>query len=707
MKHCIITPELAGPSPHGGIGTHCFYLARFLGKKLGRNATVLLTSPVENRDTAYWREFFREECGCGFEELSGQPPFTKIPHEGNPHQLVSLAARRYLEAHPFDFCHFQDYFGNGFAPAQARRAGLALRGTPFTCMMHSSSEWLRECMRHFPVQGARGIGLDFLERYAVEHADYALAPVRYMFRWAEARGWPLPPRRRVLPYLVDGLTPPPQAPPDPDHIIFFGRLETRKGVDVFLKALYRLSSQYQFYKHNLKVTFLGRSNNVNGMDGLEFVRGWEKGIPANHTWEYRPELNHFQALEYLRQHSGALVVIPSLVDNSPFTVIESLELGLNVIAADAGGIPELMGTPERLFKPDPESLAAKIAHIRRDGLPPLAGPHYRRETAEKQWERFIAEIESEALRAGEPPVAPVSGSRSKVSVIVPHRNLGEHLPAALDSLARQTCGNYEVIVLDDGSDDPASLDVFARMENTYQDRGWTFARKENTGLGHTRNLGAAQASGEFLIFMDADNMAEPRMAETMAHALEVSGADCLTCYYRAFLEKLENDDDFKCCFLPAGPCLELAFFDNCLGDANFIVRGETFKELGGFIEDEATATHDWRFLLALIQKGRRVDVIPEFLLQYRIRARSMVQTRDRYYSHLSSIQPLLDEIPLWARRVVLTALGLENENKRLSKECIRLRSARGKPRKYPLAAALARLRRMLSAKKNRTEFFSR
>ena len=106
--------------------------------------------------------------------------------------------------------------------------------------------------------------------------------------------------------------------------------------------------------------------------------------------------------------------------------------------------------------------------------------------------------------------------RNLVSVVIPIHNQARYLAAAIESVLSQTHGNYEVIVVDDGSDDdPARVaaafpSVLVRMQ---------FVRQENAGTATARNRGLALARGEFLVFLDADDRLLPAALERSVAAL--------------------------------------------------------------------------------------------------------------------------------------------------------------------------------------------
>ncbi len=99
-------------------------------------------------------------------------------------------------------------------------------------------------------------------------------------------------------------------------------------------------------------------------------------------------------------------------------------------------------------------------------------------------------------------------SQPKVSVLVPVMNVEEYLKNALDSLQKQTLREIEVLLLDDGSTD-GSLSIL--QEYAEADSRFRVVEKENTGYGHTLNVGLDQARGEYIGILEPDDCAEPGM----------------------------------------------------------------------------------------------------------------------------------------------------------------------------------------------------
>src|ERR1035438_10497344 len=177
-----------------------------------------------------------------------------------------------------------------------------------------------------------------------------------MFDWAQAHRWTLAANRRVIPNLFELPFAPQPRPFARRHLIFFGRLETRKGLVVFAKALQALAPRLPDRQEPIQVTFLGRNDFVGKQLATDYLVEAMKPCGQAFDWQVVSDLGQPEALRFVTDHADALVVLPSLMDNLPFTVVECLQLRLNLIASRVGGIPELIDTPECLFEPTPQPL---------------------------------------------------------------------------------------------------------------------------------------------------------------------------------------------------------------------------------------------------------------------------------------------------------------------------------------------------------------
>ena len=115
----------------------------------------------------------------------------------------------------------------------------------------------------------------------------------------------------------------------------------------------------------------------------------------------------------------------------------------------------------------------------------------------------------------------------RLTVVVPLYNVEEYLGACLESLAGQTMTDLEVVMVDDGSTDNSAG---VALEFSRKDSRFRLIRQENAGLGAARNAGAGQAhpDGEFLAFVDSDDVVPPGAYARMLGELDSSGSDFAT-----------------------------------------------------------------------------------------------------------------------------------------------------------------------------------
>lgn len=113
-----------------------------------------------------------------------------------------------------------------------------------------------------------------------------------------------------------------------------------------------------------------------------------------------------------------------------------------------------------------------------------------------------------------------------VSVIIPVYNCREYLPRCLESVAGQSLPELEILLVDDGSRDGSGelCDRFAAGDSRFR-----VIHIPNGGVSNARNTGLAQARGEYIAFVDADDYVEPEYIRCMLSHLERTGADVACC----------------------------------------------------------------------------------------------------------------------------------------------------------------------------------
>lgn len=126
-----------------------------------------------------------------------------------------------------------------------------------------------------------------------------------------------------------------------------------------------------------------------------------------------------------------------------------------------------------------------------------------------------------------------------ISVVVPIYKVEEYMSRCVDSIINQTYKNLEIILVDDGSPDncPAMCDDFAKKDNRIK-----VVHKKNGGLSDARNAGMAQATGDFISFIDSDDWVDVDMIETLVNKALENSSDIVSCGVRMVWE---NDQPSK------------------------------------------------------------------------------------------------------------------------------------------------------------------
>jgi len=334
----LVTPELQGFGASGGIGTAFLELGLAL-RQAGHLVEVLLVGEGEDR---------REGPAASLPVRQISPGDTSL------HDLSRQLAHE-LAGGGYDVVHGADWLGltRGFLHVWAADARPQL-----VCGMHGCTTWVREVTTPPTDPAALDLEADVQagEVVAMAEADWLVSPSKALAHWLQRQ---LPEACRAdRPILVQQNVPADrlaaaEAPPEqPGSLVFYGRLEERKGIELFLEALARLTTPPQ------AVHLVG--SDVTGTQGSRaeqvLRRLGELGLQAQH----HSGLDRDGARALVRR-LGGVVVIPSLIENSPYAVQEFLGSGLRMVCTRVGGIPELVLEPTgRLVDPLPADLARAL-----------------------------------------------------------------------------------------------------------------------------------------------------------------------------------------------------------------------------------------------------------------------------------------------------------------------------------------------------------
>jgi glycosyltransferase involved in cell wall biosynthesis len=205
----------------------------------------------------------------------------------------------------------------------------------------------------------------------------------------------------------------------------------------------------------------------------------------------------------------------------------------------------------------------------------------------------------------------------KVSVIIPCYNQGAYLNVAVESVLAQTYRDFEIIVVNDGSTDESTN----RLLSNFRKPMTRVLHTPNQGLAMARNNGISEATGEYILPLDADDKIAPTYLEKAVQVIETRPeVGIVYCQAETF-------------GAVTGPWLaaEYSLRGMLLGNLIFcsaLYRKEDWQAVGGYKPNMAHGWEDWDFWLSLIELGRAVHRIPEVLFYYHVKEVSMTKSMD-------------------------------------------------------------------------------
>ncbi len=231
-----------------------------------------------------------------------------------------------------------------------------------------------------------------------------------------------------------------------------------------------------------------------------------------------------------------------------------------------------------------------------------------------------------------------------VSIVIPCFNDGEYLQQAIDSALSQTYPYIEVIVVDDGSNDPQTIAVIKELEASEIQ----VLHTPHAGPACARNTAIEKAQGQYILPLDADDWIEARYIEKAVGILKEKPEIGIV-YSRAELFG-EKQGEWSLPEFDIGSML----VDNCIF-ATSLFRKRDWEDAGGFCTELKYGLEDYDFWLSLLEQGKQVHRLDDVCFHYRIKSASrssgfaenwgrMNQTYQQiYHRHKRIYREYLDE----------------------------------------------------------------
>lgn len=474
-----------------------------------------------------------------------------------------------------------------------------------------------------------------MEKFCMVAADALLSPSEFLKDQIQY----IAPENSIkvinLPYEVDEYKEGYTRNFDSNTFLYFGRSEYRKGVQQMIQGASKLWEQGYDFKLKLiggDTYFHPRAGNLG-----EFLKGkykkyidegkliFQAAIPPK---ELNPEILAAKA-----------VIIPSLYENFPYSCLTSMWLGAPMLVSKSGGQAEMVGEEQHaglifdwtvegdferklieFVEMEQAELISKSQHSHKR-IRELCSMDKNLNMRINYFNEVIDKHNSTTPKAF-PTLLQVPkknihtefiSEKGLLSIIIPYYNLGKHLEETLSSALDNNYQNFEIIIVNDGTNDKYSLEVLNKYRNSELIR---IVDIPNKGLANARNVGALESRGEYITFLDADDLIENSFYERSIKLLNsYSNISFVYCWLKYF----ENSD-----FIWPTFNTELPYFlgANMLS-AFAVVRREEFLNFGLNMDEMEYGLEDYAGWLSMVMNGCVGVSIPETLVRYRVRSESM------------------------------------------------------------------------------------
>lgn len=256
------------------------------------------------------------------------------------------------------YVEFPEMLGLGYRTIQAKRAGVLGRNCITAVTLHSGQEWLHEAHEKYTLSAPNEFWQTcHYEQYSFEQADLAFYLSHFLkskvekYAWKTSHALHLPYCFSVIEELLENIEPPRSdlqryLKTDKIPLIFFGRLEERKGLLTFLEALHLLKNDDL---EKIYIIFIGKNiqiqlEDLQQIDSQQYI---QKKLDKNYDYSIVSDLFSREAIQLVSQLNSPIICLTSLQENFPNTAIEMGQLPVSLVVADTEGFRETLNLIER------------------------------------------------------------------------------------------------------------------------------------------------------------------------------------------------------------------------------------------------------------------------------------------------------------------------------------------------------------------------
>lgn len=580
----------------------------------------------------------------GIRIIRFNPSFTNsslhLGHTTNISYEFAHIVRQFIEQEGKpDIIEAQEYLGIAYYLLQFKYLQYEWCGDiPVLITMHSPSFLYME-YNHVSEYRYPNYWICEMERFCLQAADYVISPSHYMVDELQKRFSLLHNRITVIPN-------PYQAKDRSNYlgteteIVFYGKLTVQKG------ALKLLQYFDELWTNGFaeKLCLIGGQDIVYHPEGItmgELIRKKYAAHIQNGKLRMEDRIEPGKIAE--RIANVKLVIVPSNNDNLPYVAAEMMSMGKLVLVSEQGGHREIVrdgidgftfshtqkgSFPEKLkqilqlhntdFQRISDNAVRRIdeyfnyenIYLQKKKVIDLICNNCNSKSSAFPFTRRLATSESTEVRS--------ETINNLLSVVIPYYNAGKFLPDTINSVLTSSYPLHEIIIINDGSTEQTSIDILTKYKS---DSRIKIINTDNKGVGAARNKGAEEATGDYIAFLDADDLIDreyySKAIRTLSAYQNVHFIGCWTKYF-------EGSSKVWPTFNPEPPLL---LYHNQINSSSIVVKRASFLQAGKNDSDMPfTGWEDYFSILSMVNNNMNGIVLPEVLFHYRVHRNSMIRS---------------------------------------------------------------------------------
>lgn len=434
------------------------------------------------------------------------------------------------------YAEFPEIWGFGYRTIQAKQSGWLGTSCLIGVTSHGSFEWLQEINSRYRTEQPDWLWQAYhYEQFSYENADITYSPSHFLKSKLSDYGWKTA-HVKHLPYFVPSLTLINHRSTASNEItcnkipvIFFGRLEERKGLCTFLEAVRLIDSAIA---EKIHIIFIGKviplqSSYLQHLDSQQYI---DRELGDSFTYTLLSDLSSQEAIQAIANLQHPIVCLTSLQENFPNAALEVGQLSVSLVLSDTGGFCETLDLLQRSnavrwFQPGNAHALAQTLIQAIHAYP--ENPPAFEQTAVDQINRHLLNQRLELMSQAFLEAAPKQRTKPSVTIVLVCQHSAITLLECLKSLTAQTYDAFDVIVASPTIDEAIQAAIIQAQTQFSQYKYLT--ADANWSLGETYNELVDQSAGEYILFFSPDQIATPSMVEKMVAAACESEAVAVVC----------------------------------------------------------------------------------------------------------------------------------------------------------------------------------